>query len=161
MRREGSNFQSSQGNVRVFKKKARSINLRNVTYDRERRKKTKEKMLNALTGRISIPPPEPDMNNLTPCEDNEKFNISFDVNQLRYDSVLRRSVKTTEKARVFTKGNLQNELDDSSLDFTKSLNNTESNTYDQTNARASGDFDFSDFFKAFKEGILLKDIKEV
>ena len=75
--------------------------------------------------------------------------------------MLRRSVKTTGKARVFTKGNLQNELDDSSLDFTKSLNNTESNTYDQTNARASGDFDFSDFFKAFKEGILLKDIKEV
>ena len=43
MRREGSNFQSSQGNVRVFKKKARSINLRNVTYDvREERKQKKK-----------------------------------------------------------------------------------------------------------------------
>ena len=37
MRREGSNFQSSQDNVRVFKKKARSINLRNVTYDHEKK----------------------------------------------------------------------------------------------------------------------------
>ena len=37
------------------------------------------------------------------------------------------------------------------MDFTKSLNNGESNTYDQTNARPSGDINLSDLFEALKE----------
>ena len=52
---------------------------------------------------------------------------------------------------MFTKNNLQNKLYDSNLDFTKSLNNGESNTYDQTNARPSGDINLSDLFEALKE----------
>ena len=46
----------------------------------------------------------------------------------------------------FTKDNEQNLLDDSSLDFTKNINNGNSNTYDQI-ARTN----FSDLFKALKE----------
>ena len=41
-------------------------------------------------------------------------------------------------------------LDDSSLDFTKSINNGKSNTYDHI-ARTSGNINFSDLFKALKE----------
>ena len=64
--------------------------------------------------------------------------------------MLRRPVKAArEKARVFIY--LQNKFDDSSLEFTKSLNNDESNTYDQTNARTSGNIHFSNLLKALKE----------
>ena len=41
-------------------------------------------------------------------------------------------------------------LDDSSLDFTKSINNGNNNTYDQI-ARTSSNINFSDLFKALKE----------
>ena len=51
-----------------------------MTCDRERKKKTKEKMLNVLTNRKRTPPPEPSMIDLTPCEDIEKSNISSDTN---------------------------------------------------------------------------------
>ena len=67
-----------------------------------------------------------------------------------YANVLRRPVKAAKKARVFTKGNQQNMLDDSSLDFTKSINNGKSNTYDHI-ARTSGDINFSNLLKALKE----------
>ena len=65
-------------------------------------------------------------------------------------NVLHRPVETARKARLFTKGNQQNVLDDSSLDFTKNVNNSNSNTYDQFPG-TSGDINFSDLFKALKE----------
>ena len=37
------------------------------------------------------------------------------------------------------------------MDFTKSLNNGESNTYHEANPTTSGNNNFSDLFKAFKE----------
>ena len=126
-------------------------------------------MLNFLTNRKRTPPPETGMTNLTPCEDNGKSNISSDtkysnsntilseISEMQpiieiesYANVLRRSVEAAKKTRVFTKDNQQNMLDDSSLDFTKSINNGDSNTYDQI-ARTSGNINFSDLFKAFKE----------
>ena len=58
--------------------------------------------------------------------------------------MLHRPVEAANKARVSTKDNQQNKLDDSSLDFNNSLNNGNSNTYDQT-ARTSGNI------KALKE----------
>ena len=65
-------------------------------------------------------------------------------------NVLHRPVETARKARLFTKGNQQNVLDDSSLDFTKNVNNSNSNTYDQFPG-TSGDINFSDLFKVLKE----------
>ena len=51
-----------------------------------------------------------------------------------------------------TKGNLQNKLDDRSFDFTKGLNNDESNTYHQTIPRVARDeINFSDLLKTLKE----------
>ena len=67
-----------------------------------------------------------------------------------YGTVLRRPVEAANKARVFTKDNQQNVLDDNSLGFTKNINNGNSSTYDQI-ARTSGDINFSDLFKALKE----------
>ena len=67
-----------------------------------------------------------------------------------YASVLRWSVEGAEKAIVFTKDNPQNKSYDSSLDFTKSLNNGVSNTYDQTNPRAGGNINFLYLFKVLK-----------
>ena len=65
--------------MRKFKEQVKGIiSFENVTCDRERRKKTKEKMLNVLTNRKRTPPPETSMNDLTPCKDNEKSNISSD-----------------------------------------------------------------------------------
>ena len=126
-------------------------------------------MLNVLTNRKRTPPPETSMIDLTPCEDNEKSNISSDTNYSNsntissemseiqpiieiesYANVLRRPVETAKKARVFTKDNQQNVLDDSSLDFTKNINNGSSNTYDQIPG-TSGNINFSDLFKALKE----------
>ena len=51
---------------------------------------------------------------------------------------------------MFTKDNQQNVLDDSSLDFTKNISNGNNNTYDQVPV-TSGNIDFSDLFKVFKE----------
>ena len=45
-----------------------------------------------------------------------------------YGTVLRRPVEAANKARVFTKDNQQNVLDDNSLGFTKNINNGNSNT---------------------------------
>ena len=67
-----------------------------------------------------------------------------------YANVLRRPVETAKKARLFPKDNQQNVLDDSSLDFTKNINNGSSNTYDQI-AGISGNINFSDLFKTLKE----------
>ena len=140
-----------------------------MTCDREKRKKTKEKMLNALTNRKRTPPPETGMIDHMPCEENEKSNISSDTNYSNsntvlpemseiqpiikiesYATVLRRPVEAAKKARVFTKGNQQNVLDDNSLGFTKNINNGNSNTYDQI-ARTIGNITFSDFFEALEE----------
>ena len=123
-------------------------------------------MLNVLTNRKRTPPPETGMIDLTPCEGNEKSNISSDTNYSNsntvlpemnvmqtiieiesYANVLRRLVEAVKKARVFTKDNQQN---DRSLDFTKSINNGNNNTYDQID-RTSGNINFSDLFKALKE----------
>ena len=60
------------------------------------------------------------------------------------------NTETAKKARVFTKNNQQNVLDDSSLDFTKNINNGKSNTYDPIPG-TSGNINFSDLFKALKE----------
>ena len=62
------------------------------------------------------------------------------------------SAEAGMKVRVFTKDYFQNKLDDSSLDFTKSLINSESNTYYQTNPGTSGNINFSDWLKTLKEG---------
>ena len=59
-----------------------------MTCDRERKKKTKEKMLNVLTNRKRTPPPETSMIDLTPCEDNEKSNISSDTNCSNSNTIL-------------------------------------------------------------------------
>ena len=67
-----------------------------------------------------------------------------------YANVLRRPVQTVKKARVFTKDNQQNVLDNSSLDFTKNINNSNSNTYDQVPG-TSGNINFSDLFKTLKD----------
>ena len=126
-------------------------------------------MLNVLTNRKRTRPPETSMIDLTPCEDNEKSNISSDTNYSNsntissemseiqpiieiesYANVLRRPVETAKKARVFTKDNQQNVLDDSSLDFTKNINSGNSNTFDQVPG-TSGNIIFSDLFKALKE----------
>ena len=57
-RRNESDFQSSRGSVRTFKEQAMGSSFENVTCDRERRKKTIEKMLNVLINRKRTPPPE-------------------------------------------------------------------------------------------------------
>ena len=67
-----------------------------------------------------------------------------------YANVLRRPVETAKKTRVFTKDNLQNVLDDRSLDFTKNISNINSNTCDHVPG-TSGNINFSDLFKALKE----------
>ena len=56
------------------------------------------------------------------------------------------------KVTVFMKDYFQNKSDDSSLDFTKSLINSESNTYYQTNPRTSGNINILDWLKTLKEG---------
>ena len=140
-----------------------------MTCDRERRKRTKEKMLNVLTNRKRTPPPETNMIDLAPCEGNEKSNISSgtsysnsktilsEMSEIQpiteiesYANVLRRPVETAKKTRVFTKDNLQNVLDDRSLDFTKNISNINSNTCDHVPG-TSGNINFSDLFKALKE----------
>ena len=155
--------------MREFKEQFKGISFENVTCDRERRKKTKEKMLNVLTNRKRTPPPETSMIDLISCEDNEKSNISSDTSYSNsntilsemseiqpiieiesYANVLRRPVETAKKARVFTKDNQQNVLDDSSLDFTKNISNGNNNTYNQVPG-TSGNIIFSDLFKALKE----------
>ena len=169
IRRKESEFQSSRDSMREFKKQIKCTSFKNVTCFRERRKKTKEKMLNALTNRKKTPPPETAMTDLTPCEENEKSNISSDTNYSNsntilsemseiqpiieiesYANVLRLSVETAKKARMFTKDNQQNVLDDSSLDFTKNISNGNNNTYDQVPG-TSGNINFSDLFKALKK----------
>ena len=152
--------------VRKLKEQVKGTSFENVTRDRERRKKSKEKILNVLTNRKRTPPQETGMIDLTPCKDNEKSNVSSDKNYSSsstilsemseihpireiesHSNVLRRPVETSKKGRVFfTKDNEQNLLEDSSLDFTKNINNGNSNTYDQI-ARTN----FSDLFKALKE----------
>ena len=59
-----------------------------MTCDCERRKKTKEKMLNVLTNRKRTPPPGTSMIDLTLCEDNEKSNISSDTNYSNSNTIL-------------------------------------------------------------------------
>ena len=88
IRRKESNFQSIGGSVREFKEQVKGNRFENVTCDRERRKKTKEKMLNVLTYRKSTPPPETGIIDLTPCEGNEKTNISSDTNYSNNDAIL-------------------------------------------------------------------------
>ena len=126
-------------------------------------------MLNVLTNRKRTRPPETSMIDLTPCEDNEKSNISSDtiysnsntilseMSEIQpkikiesYANVLPRPVQTANKVRVFTKENQQNVLDDSSLDFTKNINSGNSNTFDQVPG-TSGNIIFSGLFKALKE----------
>ena len=46
-----SGFQSSRDSVRGFKEQVKGTSFENVTCDRERKKKTKEKMLNVLIGK--------------------------------------------------------------------------------------------------------------
>ena len=84
-------------------------------------------MLNVLTNRKRTPPPETGMIDLTPCEDNEKSNISSDTNYSNSNTVLpemneiqsiieiesntnvlRRPVEAAKKAKVFAKDNQQN-----------------------------------------------------
>ena len=122
IRRKESEFQSSRDIMSEFKKQIKGTSFKNVTCFRERRKKTKEKMLNALTNRKKTPPPETAMTDLTPCEDNEKSNISSDTNYSNSNTilsemseiqpiieiesnanVLRQPVETAMKAKVFTK----------------------------------------------------------
>ena len=67
-----------------------------------------------------------------------------------YANVLRRPSEAAKKASVFIKDNHQNMLDDSSLDFTQSINNFNINTYNQI-ARTRGNINFSDLSKALKE----------
>ena len=155
--------------MREFKEQFKGISFENVTCDRERRKKTKEKMLNVLTNRKRTPPPETSMIDLISCEDNEKSNISSDTSYSNsntilsemseiqpiieiesYANVLRLPIETAKKARMFTKDNQQNVLDDSSLDFTKNISNGNNNTYDQVPG-TSGNINFSDLFKALKK----------
>ena len=52
------------------------------------REERKQKMLNFLTDRTASLPPDPGMINLTPYEDNEKSNISFDTNDSNCNTVL-------------------------------------------------------------------------
>ena len=64
------------------------VSFGNVICDHERRKKTKEKMLNVLTDRTGASPLELDMINLKTCKDNEKSNVSFDINDSNGNSIL-------------------------------------------------------------------------
>ena len=66
IRRRESGFQSSRDSVREFKEQVKGTSFENVIFDRERRKKTKEKMLNVLTNRKGTPPPETSMIDITP-----------------------------------------------------------------------------------------------
>ena len=89
-----------------------------MTCDCERRKKTKEKMLNVLTNRKRTPPPDTGMIDFAPCENNVESNTSSDTNYSNsntilsemseiqpiieiesYANVLRRPVKTAKKAK--------------------------------------------------------------
>ena len=79
-RRKESDFQSSRGNVKDFKEQVKGVSFANVTCNCERRKKTKEKMLNVLINRKRAPPPDTGMINFTPCGKNEKSNASCDTN---------------------------------------------------------------------------------
>ena len=71
--------------MREFKEQVKGTSFENVTCDRERRKKTNEKVLNVLANRKRTPPPEASMVDLTPCEDNS------DGNSNRYDHIPRTS----------------------------------------------------------------------
>ena len=86
IRRKESGFQSSRDSVREFKEQVKGFE--NVTCDRERRKKTKEKLLNVLTNRKRTPPPETSMIDLISCEDNEKSNISSDTSYSNSNTIL-------------------------------------------------------------------------
>ena len=88
IRRKEGGFQSSRDGVREFKEQVKDIRYENVTCDRERRKKTKEKMLNVLTNRKRTPFPKTSMIELTPCEGNEKPNISSDTNYSNSSTIL-------------------------------------------------------------------------
>ena len=109
------------------------------------------------------------MIDLTPCKDNKKSNISSDTRYSNsnttlselseiqpiieiksYAIVLRRPFEIAKKARVFTKDNQQNVLDDSSLDLNKNINNGNNNTYDQVSG-TNGNINFSNLFKVIKE----------
>ena len=74
--------------MRKFKEKVKGTSCENVTCDHERRKKTKENMLNVLTNRKRTPPPGTSMIDLAPCEDNEKPNISSDTNYSNSSAIL-------------------------------------------------------------------------
>ena len=50
-------------------------------------------MLNVLTNRKRTPPPETGMIDLTPCEDNEKLNISSDRNYSNSNTYCQKRVK--------------------------------------------------------------------
>ena len=88
IRRKEGDFQSSRGGVREFKEQVKGTSFETVTCDRERRKKTKEKMLNILTNRKRTQPLETGMIDLTPCEDNEKSNINYDTNYSNSNTIL-------------------------------------------------------------------------
>ena len=79
-RRKESDFQSIRDNVKEFKEQVKGVSFANVTCNCERRKKTKEKMLNVLINRKKTPLPETGMINFTPCGNNEKSNASSDTN---------------------------------------------------------------------------------
>ena len=88
--------------------------------------------------------------NAVECKENEKSNISFDTSYsnswtiLPEMSEMHHIIEIESYARVFTKDNHQNKLEDSSVGFTKTWNNVKSNIYDQTNARTSGNINFTD-----------------
>ena len=85
IRRKESDFQSG---IKDFKEQAKGDSFENVTCDCEKRKKTKEEMLNVVTNRERIPPPETSMIDPTPCKDNEKSNISSDTNYSNSNTIL-------------------------------------------------------------------------
>ena len=79
-RRKESDCQSSRDNVKEFEEQVKDVSFANVTCNRERRKKTKENMLNVLINRKRTPPPDTGMINFTPCGNNEKSNASCHTN---------------------------------------------------------------------------------
>ena len=135
-------IKSTSGKTKDFNEQARRSTTENVTCDRDRKKKTKEAMLNVLTERARASHPEPDMKNFTTCKDNHVPNINFNTNYANGNtilpnkrnvnksrdhlSVLCQPVEATEKAIAFIKDNIQYKLDDSSWDFTRRSNSAES-----------------------------------
>ena len=106
IRRKESGFQSSRDSVREFKEQVKGTSFENVTCDRERRKKTKEKMLNVLTNRKRTPPPETSMIDLTPCEDNEKSNISSDTIYSNSNTILSEMSEIQPKIKIESYANV-------------------------------------------------------